>query len=68
MATSGDQGVTAEEFKRMTELAGLGLRAEEQEELRPLYQLYSEYISLLHSIDFQAEEIGMTFHPDWPST
>ena len=67
MATPGQESVTSEEFKLMTELAGLGLAPEELEELKPLYELYSEYIQILHSIDFQAEEIGMTFHPDWPS-
>ena len=67
MATSGQQAVTSEEFKLMTELAGLGLAPEELEELKPLYELYAEYIKILHSIAFQAEEIGMTFHPDWPS-
>ena len=67
MATPGQQAVTAEQFKLMTELAGLGLAPEELEELKPLYEVYSEYIKILHSIDFQAEEIGMTFHPDWPS-
>ena len=67
MATPGQQAVTSEQFKLMTELAGLGMTPEELEELKPLYDLYAEYIKLLHSIDFQAEEIGMTFHPDWPS-
>jgi hypothetical protein len=67
MATPERQAVTSEEFKLMTELAGLGMAPEEVEELKPLYDLYFEYIKVLHSIDFQAEEIGMTFHPDWPS-
>ena len=67
MSTPGKQAVTSEEFKLMTELAGLGMSTEELEELKPLYDLYAEYIKILHSIDFQAEEIGMTFHPDWPS-
>ena len=67
MTTSGQRAVTSEEFKLMAELAGLGMTAEELQDLRPLYDLYFEYIKTLHSIDFQAEEIGMTFHPDWPS-
>ena len=65
MATEEQESVTADDFKRMTELAGLGLRPEELEELKPLYELYAQYIKTLHSINFQAEEIGMTFHPDW---
>ena len=67
MATSGQQGVNAEQFAMMTHLAGLNMRQEEIDELRPMYDLYQAYIRLVHSIDFQAEEIGLTFHPDWPS-
>ena len=67
MTTPGEGGVTPEEFRLMTERAGLGLRPDELEELKPLYDMYAQYIKTLHSIDFQAEEIGMTFHPDWPS-
>jgi len=52
----------------MTRLAGLNMRPDEIEELKPMYDLYQEYIRLVHSIDFKAEEIGLTFHPDWPST
>ena len=67
MATPGDEAVTSEEFKLMTERAGLGMSAEELDELKPMYELYAQYIQLLHSIDLQAEEIGVTFHPDWPT-
>jgi len=68
MATSGQQGINAEEFAMMTRLAGLNMRPDEIEELKPMYDLYQEYIRLVHSIDFKAEEIGLTFHPDWPSS
>ena len=67
MATPGEESVTAEQFKLMAELAGLGLRPEELTDLKPLYEMYAQYIKTLHSIDFGAEEIGVTFHPDWPS-
>ena len=67
MATSGEDTVSAEQFKHMAEVAGLGLKPEELEELKPLYDLYWQHIKVLHSIDFQAEEIGLTFHPDWTS-
>ena len=67
MATSGQQGVNAEQFAMMTRLAGLNMSQEEIDDLKPMYDLYSEYIRLVHSVDLQAEEIGLTFHPDWPS-
>ena len=66
MATAGEETVTSEEFRLMTERAGLGMTPEEVAELKPLYELYAQYLNLLHSIDLQAEEIGVTFHPDWP--
>lgn len=66
MATAGEETVTSEEFRLMTERAGLGMTAEEVAELKPLYELYAQYLKLLHSIDLQAEEIGVTFHPGSP--
>ena len=65
MATSGEATVSSDQFRVMAELAGLGLRPDELEELKPLYDMYRQYVDLLHSIDFEAEEIGVTFHPDW---
>ena len=67
MTIPEQRAASSEEFKVMAELAGLGMSTEELQDLRPLYDLYFEYIKVLHSIDFQAEEIGLTFHPDWPS-
>ena len=39
----------------------------ELEELKPLYYLYLQYIIQLHSIDLGAEEIALSFEPDWAS-
>ena len=67
MSTSGPEEVTMEEFKLMTERAGLWLSAQELEELKPLYELYMQQINIkaLHSIDLGAEEMAVDFHPDW---
>ena len=65
MAIPSEQSVTSEEFKLMTERAGLGMSVAELEELKPVYDLYAPYIRLLHSIDLQAEDMGVAFHPDW---
>jgi len=32
-----------------------------------LYDLYSLYLQQIHSIDLRAEDMGVTFHPEWPS-
>jgi hypothetical protein len=66
MSTSNEGAVSAEEFKLMADRAGLGMSQAELDELKPLYDLYAQYIQVLHSIDLRAEEIGVTFHPDWP--
>jgi len=65
MTTPSEGAVTPEEFKLMTERAGLGLSAAELAELKPVYDLYGPYIRLLHSIDLQAEDMGVAFHPEW---
>jgi len=67
MATTGGTAMTPEEFKQMADRAGLGMSQEELDELKPMYELYAQYVQLLHSIDLQVEEIGVSFHPDWPS-
>ena len=67
MSTTGDPEVSMEAFKLMTEQAGLGLSQQELEELKPLYDLYLPSINQLHSIDFQAVEIAMSFLPGWPA-
>ena len=66
MADAG-KSISLEEFQRLTQQAGLELPTEDLEGLKPLWELYLQHLSVLHSIDLKAEEIGLTFHPDWPS-
>ena len=66
MADTGES-ITLEEFQRLTQQAGLQLPTEELGSLKPLWELYLQHLRVLHSIDLKAEEIGLTFHPDWPS-
>jgi hypothetical protein len=67
MSLADGNQVSLERFTTMTELAGLGMTAQEIEELKPLYDLYARYVGIVHSVEFGAVEIGVTFHPDWPS-
>ena len=67
MATSGDGPLSLDEFKSLVEQAGLGLSQEELENLKPLYDLYMQHIQPLYEVDFKAEEMGVSFQPDWPS-
>ncbi len=67
MSSIRGQEVSLETFKTMADQAGLGMSQSELEELKPLYDLYLRYISQLHSIDLDAEEIALSFEPDWAS-
>jgi hypothetical protein len=67
MTTPRGDIVTPEEFKLMSDRAGLGMSQEELDQLKPLYDLYTLYIQQIHSIDLAAEDMGVTFHPEWPS-
>ena len=60
--------ISIEEFKLMTELAGLGMDQQELEDLKPIYDLYADYARQLHDIDFGSEEMVVEFHPDWPES
>ena len=67
VSSTMDKEVSLDSFKVMAELAGLGMTQEELEELKPLYDLYLQYVNQLHSIDFGAEEVAVSFQADWPS-
>ena len=65
MSTSGSEEISLGEFQWLTDHAGLGLSQEELEQLKPLYDLYTQQYRLIHSIDLKAEEIAVMFRPDW---
>ncbi len=67
MSSIRDQEVSLETFKTMADLAGLGMSQSELEDLKPLYDLYLNYVNQLHSIDYGAEEIALSFEPEWAS-
>ncbi len=66
MGTARSEGISIRELERMAERAGLSLSREEVEKLKPLYDLYTQYIRLVHEVDLKAEEMGVTFSPTWP--
>jgi hypothetical protein len=65
MSGNAEPGVSLDRLQMMAEEAGLGMSREEVEELKPLYDLYIPYLRQLRSIDLGAEEISLSFHPDW---
>ena len=56
--------ISIEEFGLMAERAGLGMNEHELEELKPIYELYMEYIEQVHAIEFGSEEMVVEFRPD----
>ena len=65
MSSNEQPGVSLEQLQIIAEAAGLGMSREEVEELKPLYDLYVPYLRQLRSVDLGAEEISLSFHPDW---
>ena len=56
-----------EDFQRLAARAGLALEENELEHLKTLYELYAAQVNIIHSVDLQTEEMGVTFRPDWPA-
>ncbi len=59
-----DEQISMEEFKFMADRARLGMDQAELDHLKPIYEMYLGYMSMLHSIDFGPEEMVVEFHPD----
>jgi len=65
MAATEPEEITMEELETLARRAGLALTPAELEEMKPQYDLYAEMIRLVHSVDLEAGESGVTFRPDW---
>ena len=66
MSTQEPREVSMDEFRLMSERAGLGMTEQELEDLKPLYDLNLEHLHLLHAVDLRPEEMEVTFQPEWP--
>ena len=60
--------LSLEQFQTLVQRAGLYLSQDELEHLKTLYDLYAEQVSIIHTVDLQAEEPGITFSAEWTST
>ena len=67
MASSGEPGVSMDQFKMLVEHTGFNLSQEELADLKPLYDMYWQQLHLLHSIDFGPLEMAVAFNPVSPS-
>ena len=61
------EGISLEHFKVLTERAGLQLSPEELTALKPMYDFYAEAIQSLHEVQLDAEDLAVTFLPNWAS-
>jgi hypothetical protein len=67
MARLPPDELSLEQFQTLVEQAGLDLTRDELEHLKTLYGLYAEQVGIIHTVDLQTEEMGITFSPEWPS-
>ena len=61
------EGISLEHFQILTERAGLQLSRDELAALKPMYDFYADVIQSLHEVPLDAEDLAVTFLPDWTS-
>ena len=67
MARLPPHEVPLDKFQALVEYAGLDLGRDELEQLKKLYDLFAEQVAIIHTVDLQTKEMGITFRPEWPS-
>ena len=65
MSSSNSKGISLEELSMLAQRSGVSLTDEELQQMKPIHDLYSEMIDLIHSVDLADEEPGVCFKPDW---
>jgi hypothetical protein len=59
------QDISMDEFRVLVKRAGLELTDDELESLKPKYDHHAGQTALLHDIDLKAEDMAVSFSPDW---
>ena len=65
MSSAESKSLSLDEFKLLTERAGLNLTPEDLERLKPQFQQYLEQLKVLHDLDLESEEPVVTFYAQW---
>jgi hypothetical protein len=60
------QDLSLEQFRTLTEQAGLDLSDAELADLKPMYDYYAALIQTLHEVELDVEDPAVTLAPDWP--
>jgi hypothetical protein len=58
-------GISREHFRVLVERAGLQLSDAELTALQPMFDFYAEQLPKLHEVELGAEELAVTFLPQW---
>lgn len=57
--------ISLDHFRILTTRAGLTLTADELAALKPMYDHYAGLIQSLHEVPLEAEDLAVTFSPNW---
>ena len=60
-----EAGIPLEEFAALVRRAGMSLTEAELEHLKPMYDHYVGPVGSMHLLDLGAEDLAVTFVPDW---
>ena len=53
------------DFRALTQRAGLDLTDDELEHLKPMYDHYLESIASMNALELDAEDLAVVFPPGW---
>ena len=56
---------TLNDFRALTQRAGLDLTDAELEELKPMYDHYLEPIARMNALELDAEDLAVAYAPGW---
>jgi hypothetical protein len=59
------EGISVEQLRGLTERAGLALKSEELTALKPMFDHYAEQIKVLFEVELEAEDLAVTYSPNW---
>jgi hypothetical protein len=57
--------ISLDHFRILTARAGLTLTPDELTALKPMYDHYAALIQSLHEMPLEAEDLAVTFSPNW---
>ena len=60
-----DNSISIDAFRVLADRAGLGLTAQELEELKPMYDHFARQTAVLSTLDLDAEDLAVRFPPEW---